>query len=262
MYQWNPNDYEKNSSAQERAAEATLSRLDFGGNEDILDIGCGDGKVTMKMASRVPHGQVLGIDNSQDMVDFCRKRYPSSQYPNLRFELGDALNLNFNQEFDLVTSFACLHWVKDHLAVLRGVRRSLKPGGKMLIQCGGKSTDDDLASLVRYAIRSPMWSKYLREFSNPYGTYGPDEYNVWLDQAGLKGIKVELTIKDLIIHGKAEFEGFIRTTWLPITERIPDELRHRFVSEISNMHLERRPPDDGLVRIGMAVLEVEAMRID
>jgi len=262
MYLWNPSDYETNSSAQERAAGATISRLDLKGNEHILDIGCGDGKVTMKLASRVPHGQVLGIDSSQEMVNFARKRYPSSQYSNLSFESGDAQNLNFDQEFDLVTSFACLHWVKDHLAVLKGVRHSLNPGGKVCILCGGRSKGDDLVSLAKEIMRSPTWSKYFRGFSNPYGTYGPEEYNVWLDQVGLEGIKVELTIRDLIVHGKDEFEGFIRTTWLPITDRIPEEMRNQFVSEISNSHLERHPPEDGLVRLGMAVLEVEAKRID
>jgi len=262
MYQWNPSDYETNSSAQERAAAAIISRLDLRGNEQILDIGCGDGKVTMKLASRVPQGRVLGIDSSRDMVDFAGKRYPSSEYSNLSFELGNAQNLNFDQEFDLVTSFACLHWVKDHLAVLEGVRRSLKPGGKVHILCGGRSTGDDLASLAKEIMRSPTWSKYFRGFSNPYGTYGPEEYDAWLDQVGLEGIKVELTNRDLIMHDKDEFEGFIRTTWLPITERIPEEMRNRFVSEISNSHLERHPPEDGLVRMGMAVLEVEARRID
>jgi trans-aconitate 2-methyltransferase len=262
MYQWNPGDYERNSSIQEKAAKAILARLELTGNEHILDIGCGDGKVTMKMAARVPQGRVLGIDSSLDMINFARKKFPSSQYSNLGFELGDALNLAYNQEFDLVTSFACLHWVKDHLAILRGVRRSLKPRGKMIIQCGGKSSGDDLVTLAREAIRSARWSKYFRGFSNPYGTYGPEEYHAWLDQAGLEELNVELMTKDLIMHGKAELDGFIRTTWLPITERIPVEMRQQFISEISDRHLELHPIEDGLVSIKMAVLEVEARKLD
>ena len=71
MHQWNPSDYEKNSSAQELAALDLLSKLDLNGDEHILDIGCGDGKITLKMAAMVPWGQVIGIDCSQEMIAFA-----------------------------------------------------------------------------------------------------------------------------------------------------------------------------------------------
>lgn len=74
MYHWDPSDYEKNSSAQERAAESVLSGLKLRGDESILDIGCGDGKVTAKIAALVPQGKVTGIDSSPEMIDFARKR--------------------------------------------------------------------------------------------------------------------------------------------------------------------------------------------
>ena len=122
MYRWDPSDYERNSSAQERAADAVIARLNLKGDEHILDIGCGDGKVTAKMAALVPQGQVTGIDSSPEMIDFARNRYSLPQYPNLRFELGQAQSLSYSGEFDIVTSFACLHWVKDHLAVLKGIK--------------------------------------------------------------------------------------------------------------------------------------------
>ncbi|HWQ18457.1 MAG TPA: methyltransferase domain-containing protein [Methanotrichaceae archaeon] len=262
MFQWNPSDYEKNSSAQERAAEAILSRLEFGGNEHILDIGCGDGKVTIKMASLVPQGQVLGIDSSFEMIDFARTRFPSPRYSNLRFEQGDAQNLSYDQKFDLVTSFACLHWVKDHLAVLRGIKRSLRPGGRMIIQCGGRGTDDDIFALTREIIRSDRWSEYFRGYSNPHGIYGPEEYHAWLAQVGLEEVKVMLTVKDMVLPGKVGLDGFIRTTWLSVIERIPVEMRPQFISEVSDRYLERRPIEDGKALVGMAVLEAEARRID
>ena len=203
MHQWNPSDYEKNSSAQESAALTILSKLDLKGDEHILDIGCGDGKITLKMASIVPRGQVLGIDSSQEMIAFARNRIPSSPYANLSFETGDALNLNYHNEFDLVTSFACLHWIKDHLAVLKGIERSLKPGGKMIIQCRGRSEgmDDDIFALTREVIRSERWSRYFRGYSNSQEVYGPDEYHAWLDQAGLEELKADLTINDLVLPG-------------------------------------------------------------
>ncbi len=91
----------------------------------------------------------MGIDSSKEMIDFSRKMFPSSTYANLKFEHLDVLNMKFESSFDLVTSFACLHWVKDHLGVLKNVKRSLKPGGKLLFQCAGRRTNDNLAASGR-----------------------------------------------------------------------------------------------------------------
>lgn len=260
MYRWNPEDYQQHSSAQECIAEGVISGLTVEGNENILDIGCGDGKVTSRLAGLVPQGQVLGIYSSKEMIYFSRKKFPSSNYVNLKFEYLDVLDMKFESSFDLVTSFACLHWVKNHLTVLKNIKQSLKPGGKLLLQCAGRRTNDDLTASGRDVIRSDKWKKYFREFSNPYGTYGPEEYHAWLALAGLEELKVEMTIEEMILPGRAGLEGFIRTTWLPITERVPEELRLQLIREISERHLENNPLRDNLARVNMSVMLVEARR--
>lgn len=261
MYRWNPEDYQQHSSAQESIAEGIISELKVKGNEHILDIGCGDGKVTSKLASLVPQGQVLGIDSSKEMIDFSRKKFSSSSHANLNFEQLDVLDLKFESRFDLVTSFACLHWVKDHLAVLKNVKRGLKPGGKLLFQCAGRRTNDDLVASGRDVVKSDKWKKYFSGFSNPYGTYGPEEYHAWLALAGLEELKVGMEIVEMILPGRAGLEGFIRTTWLPITEQVPEELRPELIWEISERHLDSHPLRDGLASIDMPVLLVEARRL-
>jgi trans-aconitate methyltransferase len=260
MYEWNPEDYQQHSSAQECIAAGIISELKIKGNEHILDIGCGDGKVTSKLARLVPQGQVLGIDSSKEMIDFSRKIFPLSDHANLKFEHLNVLELEFESSFDLVTSFACLHWVKDHLAALKNVKRSLKPGGKLFIQCAGRSINDDLAASGREVIRSDKWKNYFRGFSSPYGTYSPEEYHAWLALAGLEELRVEMTIEEMILPGRTGLEGFIRTTWLPITEQVPEELRSQLVWEISERHLKNHPLRDDLARINMPVLLIEARK--
>ena len=262
MYHWDPSDYEKNSSAQERAAESVLSGLKLRGDESILDIGCGDGKVTAKIAALVPQGRVTGIDSSPEMIDFARKRYPSTQFPNLSFDRADAQKLDYHGEFDLVVSFACLHWIKDHIAVLRGIKQSLKPAGKMVIQCSGKGTGDDIFTLTGEVIRSDKWSRYFKGYSNPHGIYGADDYHAWLRQIGLDELNVSVNAKDLVLPGRTGLEGFIRTTWLSLTQRIPDDLKEQFIAEIAGRYLSIRPLEGGLAMVRMAVLEVEARQPD
>jgi trans-aconitate 2-methyltransferase len=259
-YKWNPEDYEKNSSAQEKWADALILRLELDGTERVLDIGCGNGKITAKIAEQVPKGRALGIDSSQDMIDLARKRFPPSQYVNLRFEQKDALCLDFDQGFDLVTSFSCLHWIKDHPAVLRGARRSLRPGGKLLIQCGGMGNAEELMVQAEDLIHKSKWSRYFQDFEFPYYFYDSERYHTWLEQAGLEEIRSELIPKEMVQQGKAGLEGWLRTTWHPFIERIPEYLKKEFVSEMAERYLECHPLDDGLAKVKMIRLEVEAKR--
>jgi trans-aconitate 2-methyltransferase len=260
MYIWNPEDYRKYSSAQENFAQDIISGLELRGNEHLLDIGCGDGKVTAKLAKLVPQGQVLGIDSSKEMIDFSRKNFPESVYSNLDFEHLSVLDMKFEPRFDLVTSFACLHWVKDHLTVLKNIKQSLKPGGKLIIQCAGRKTGDDLTATARDVIRSDKWKQYFRGFSNPYGNYGPEEYHEWIALAGLEELKVEMTLEEIVLPGRSDLEGFIRTTWLPITGRVTEELRPQLIREIAKRHYENHPLQDNMARVKISVMLVEAKR--
>ncbi|MGZ4911398.1 MAG: class I SAM-dependent methyltransferase, partial [Halobacteriota archaeon] len=110
---WDPEDYHKHSYPQYAFALGLVKRLELRGHERILDIGCGDGKITAELAARVSHGSVLGIDNSAEMILFAQNMFPRSVYPNLSFRLGDAVNLTFSQEFDVIVAFASLHWTAD-----------------------------------------------------------------------------------------------------------------------------------------------------
>jgi trans-aconitate 2-methyltransferase len=257
MHKWNPADYEKSSSAQYDWAMALVSDLLLEGDERILDIGCGDGRITAHLAGLVSNGSVLGIDLSPEMIGFAASKY--ADQTNLSFQLGDASALHFVEQFDLVVSFACLHWIRDHLSVLKSVQQSLVPGGRFLMQCGGRGNAARILDLTGELIMSPPWMEYFSGFSFPYHFYGPEDYRVWLAEAGLRSLRAELVAKDMIHQGQAGLEGIIRNTWLPYTQRLPARLQDRFVKEIAESYLERHPLDDkGRAHVQMMRLEVEA----
>ena len=257
MHKWDPADYQKSSSAQYNWAMALIAGLKLDGDERILDIGCGDGRITAHLAGLVSNSSVLGIDLSPEMISFAAGKY--ADHPNLSFRVGDASELHFAEEFDLVVSFACLHWVKDHLSVLKSVQKSLVPGGHFLMQCGGRGNAARILDLTGDLVASPSWKEYFSGFSFPYHFYGPEEYRVWLAEAGLRSRRVELVAKDMVHQGQAGLEGIIRNTWLPYTERLPAHLRDGFVKEIAGRYLERYPLDEkGQAHVQMMRLEVEA----
>jgi trans-aconitate 2-methyltransferase len=82
-YNWNAEDYKQHSKGQQKWARELIARLKLKGTEDILDIGFGDGKVTAEIASYVPNGSVVAIDNSISMIKLAKKNYPTGEHPNL-----------------------------------------------------------------------------------------------------------------------------------------------------------------------------------
>lgn len=259
MYKWNPGDYTAQSSNQQHWAQELIPKLALKGNEKILDIGCGDGKVTAEIASHVPSGYVVGIDSSEEMIFFAREKFPEAKYPNLTFKHIDARELNFNREFDIVFSNAALHWIVGHRSVLKGIEKSLKSSGKVLLQMGGKGNAASVFEVLDELLKDEKWSRYFKDFSFPYGFYSPEEYKIWLDETGLRTKRIELIPKDMKIRGKEGLSGFIRSTWLPYTQRIPEDLHTEFIDTIVNKYLEKYHMDEeGFVHIGMIRLEVEA----
>jgi trans-aconitate 2-methyltransferase len=94
-------------------AQEVLSQLNLKGTERVLDVGCGNGKVTAEIASHLPQGAVLGVDSSADMIAFALSHFGPALRPNLRFQTADARRLPFREEFDLVVSFNALHWIRE-----------------------------------------------------------------------------------------------------------------------------------------------------
>ena len=261
MHKWDPADYEKSSSSQFQWAMDLVAGLDLLGSERILDIGCGDGKITARLAGLVPQGKVVGIDLSSEMIEFAARKYPPKEHRNLSFQVVDASRLPFCEEFDLVVSFACLHWIKDHLSVLRGIRQGLVPGGRILLQCGGKGNAAGLLDLAEDLLLEEKWAEYFQGFQFPYNFYGPEEYGAWLNKAGFEDGSVRLVPKAMVHQGQAALEGIIRTTWMPYTDRLPESLRPDFVREIARRYLELHPLDEnGLAHVQMMRLQVEARR--
>ena len=258
---WDPEDYENNSSNQKQWADEIISGIQFKSNEAVLDIGCGDGKNTSRIAHEVPHGLVVGIDNSDKMLALARERYTSTQYPNLEFRYGDAVGLNFIEEFDMVVSFACLHWVADHLKVLEGIKNSLKTGGRTYLQIGGRGNAAPIFEIADKMIESKRWGVFFQRFIFPYSFYHPEEYIPWIEKTGLRAERVELIPKNAKHNSQENLKGWIRTTWIPYLQRIPEALQDEFLNELTDRYLQNYPPDKhGIINVPMIRLEVEAIK--
>jgi trans-aconitate 2-methyltransferase len=257
---WNAEDYAHNSSAQMEWARELLGALCLGPAENVLDIGCGDGRVTAEIAARVPRGGVTGIDSSPDMIQRARAAFPPELHANLRFLAMDARAITL-EGFDAAFSNAVMHWIADQPSVLRGVRSALRPGGRLLFQMGGRGNAAGIIeALDTLASREP-WKRWIADTPFPYTFTGPEQYSRWLREAGFEPRRAVLIPKRSRYGDRAGLEGWVRTTWMPYTERVPSEERGRFVAALVDAYLARHPAaEDGSVGVDMVRLEVEAVR--
>jgi len=216
----------------------------------------------MGRSRAVPQGSVTGTDAAAEMIAFATKTFPRSKNPNLKFQVMDARKISLAQKFDLVFSNAALHWVDDHQAFLGGAAAVLKPGGRLAISCGGKGNAHEVFLALRPEIRLKKWCGFFRKIPAPYHFYAPGDYEKWLPKAGFKTLKVALAPKDAPYAGAEGFATWLRTTWIPYVQRVPENLREEFITAVTARYLAKHPPDkSGRVQVRMVRLEIDAIKV-
>jgi trans-aconitate methyltransferase/RimJ/RimL family protein N-acetyltransferase len=254
--QWDASDYARNSQGQFGWAMSNLDKLKLQPGERVLDVGCGDGKITADVARRVPEGSVTGIDRSETMIGLA---YRSVHRSNVEFRVLDAQALDYTDEFDAVFSNSAIHWMPDQFAVVQGIARALKPAGRIFLSMGGRGT----AALPRRVLedlkRESRWAQALAGAMSPHHFKGPEDYVRWTAQAGLRADRIDLVEKPMRLANAGALEGWLRTTWMTYTERIPEIDRAEFVQEWARrVAAACTLADDGALLMPMVNLEIEA----
>jgi trans-aconitate methyltransferase len=173
----------------------------------------------------------------------------------------DARAIRLRELVDVVFSNAALHWVDDHRRVVEGAAAILKPGGRFVVSCGGRGNAQDVFRILRSVMREPQWRDHFQAMPRPYFFYSPSEYALWLEHAGLRPVRLALVPKYMLLDGADGLAAWLRTTWLPYTQRVPEPLRAQFVRQTTNRYVKAHPLDEaGRVRIRMIRLEIHAHR--
>jgi len=259
---WNPADYAAHSVVQQTWARELLAKLRLRGQEHILDAGCGDGKVTAEIAQAVPGGWATGVDASPEMIAFAKRAFPRRNFPNLEFRVMDARKLRFARKFDLIFSNAALHWMDNHQRFLRAAGSILEPGGRLVVSCGGKGNARDVFVALRPEMRLKRWRQFFRKMPRPYFFYAPDEYKRWLWKCGFKIRGLRLVPRDAAYAGAEGFAAWLRSTWLPYVQRVPETLRAEFIAAVTQRYVTKHPRDkEGNVHVRMVRLEIDAVKV-
>jgi trans-aconitate 2-methyltransferase len=179
MSGWDGVRYRQVSSLQQWLAERALADVELAGVHSLLDVGCGDGRVTQSLAEQVPDGRCVGIDPSPGMIAVA----PSS--PRLTFEVGAAETMTFRDEFDLVVSFNALHWVRAQRDALSRIAAALHSGGRavLVFVCAGERPSlEDVAMAVASSSR---WNSSFVGLAAPYVHPDPEQWQADAESVGL-----------------------------------------------------------------------------
>ncbi len=185
-YEFDGKKYEKASGHQKEWGEKIIEELGLQGTERILDLGCGDGTLTVRLSRLVPNGEVVGIDASRGMIEAAQPK----QGGNLRFILMDINNLEIDQEFDVVFSNAALHWVTDHRCLFSSVPRVLCPRGIARFNFAGEGNCAYFFKVIRESMALPGFAKYFEEFTWPWYMPAVEDYRALVERAGFHSAEV------------------------------------------------------------------------
>ncbi len=231
---WNAADYARNAQFVPALGAAAVALLDPQPGELILDIGCGDGALTAKIAEA--GAKLVGLDASPEMVEAARKR-------GIDAFVADAQTLDLESQaerfgrFDAAFSNAALHWMLDPAAVARGVFKVLKAGGRFVGEMGGEG---NLAT-IRRGVRDELTQRgYPVPAEDPQWYAGPEEFTRVYADAGFADIRVLLIERPTPLPGgvaqwvKTFRSGLLDMAQVPAGERdeIAAAVEHRLAHDL------------------------------
>jgi trans-aconitate 2-methyltransferase len=213
---WDAATYSRVSSPQRQWSRAVLDRLDLNGGETVLDAGCGSGEVTAELLERLPEGRVIAVDGSRSMVEAAADLLPPDRTEVI---CCDLTSLEFESQVDHAFSNAVFHWVADHDRLFEGLGRAIRPGGRLVAQCGGSGNVAEVESALEAVCREPAFADAVAGFESPWNFTGPEETEVRLLAAGFES--AECWLEEQVAR-PAEPRAFLQASGLAQVKEVLD----------------------------------------
>jgi trans-aconitate 2-methyltransferase len=224
--EWDADTYDQVSDPQFEWGMEVLERLELRGDETVVDAGAGSGRVTAELAERLPNGRVTAVDGSEAMVEKAKERLGDRA----DYLVSDLVELELPEPVDLVFSTATFHWIQDHDRLFRRLHGVLKPGGRLVAQCGGKGNVVRHTEAIAAVAADPEYAQHLTQAKGLWNFASPEETEPRLTAAGFTDVRCWLQPKPVQPSRPLEFVTTV--TLGPILDQLPEEKRQPFAEAV------------------------------
>jgi trans-aconitate 2-methyltransferase len=223
---WDGKSYDRISGPMEALGREVLARLELRGDEVVLDAGCGSGRITQALIERVPRGKVIAVDTSASMVDAARQRLG----PQADIRRQDLLELELDEPVDAVLSTATFHWIADHERLFARLHGALRPGGRLVAQCGGEGNITELRGRANAILARAPYAEHFTDWRPPWNYAAPEPTRERLLGAGFASAECWLAPAPQEPEHPREFLSTIVLG--PHVQHLPEELRDPFMDAV------------------------------
>ncbi len=221
---WDAGTYDRVSDPQFGWALEQLERLPLRGDETVLDAGCGSGRVTAELAGRLPRGHVYGVDVAPSMAEHARVALGDRA----TILCQDLVELELPEQVDAAFSNATFHWIGDHERLFAALHRAMKPGARLVAQCGGRGNIDAFRRTADDVGAEEPFVPYFAHWRGPWNYAGAEETAERLRRAGFEDVHTWLEPKSVEPE-----RAFVQTVCLVRhLDLLPDTLREAFVDRV------------------------------
>jgi trans-aconitate 2-methyltransferase len=241
--EWDAQTYDKVSDPQFSWGLEVLERLDLKGDERVMDAGCGSGRVTAKLLEKLPDGRVLCVDASESMIEKARETLGDR----VDYMVADLSQLEIPEPVDVVFSTATFHWVPDHDVLFSRLHDALRPGGRLVAQCGGEGNVAKHAQAIVSVATRPEFADHFQDMSIMWNFASPGETEERLRNARFEDVSCWL--EDKPVQPEHPYEFTTTVTMGPHLSRLPEEKRRAFAEAV--LEVEDDPLVLNYVRLNM-----------
>lgn len=248
--EWNAAEYEALALPHVDWGARLLERVELRGDEAAVDAGCGTGRVTEMLLERLPLGSVLAVDASGAMVGAARERFAGDH--RVRVEHADLLELVVEEPVDVVLSTATFHWIKDHDRLFVGLAAALRPGGRLVAQCGGAGNIARVWAAAGEVMHEERFRPYFEGWEDPWLFADGEATRARLKAAGFKDIEVWMHDEPTGFGTVEELARYLKTVVLGRhAEALPEGEDGAFAGRVAARLGEEGPLVLDYVRLNM-----------
>jgi trans-aconitate methyltransferase len=242
--EWEADIYHRVSTPQVVWGQRVMARLPLSGAETVLDAGCGSGLLTAELLERLPAGRVIAVDRSANMLEQARAYLSPRFRDRVTFIPADIASLEVAEPVDAIFSTATFHWVLDHPRLFQALFAALKPGGRLVAQCGGGPNIARLRQRAEALLDAPAYRDAALGWANPWEFAAPEVTRQRLAVAGFTDIETGLEAAPTTFAGAAEFTEFVRSVVLRahLDAISDDNVRDAIMAELTALAAGDDPP--------------------